>query len=139
MRRAVIRHEGAPGKVDQPMTQWILGAMIAFGLLLGTVQPAVLAGDALIETSAPLADRSEASIKAAVLAALDRAVRGAVAMGFAWFELLEAQVSDDEVAIQILASDEEPGDPDGPSDGTDDDLAEDVPEVVVPPAPRVRI
>ncbi len=68
-----------------------------------------MAGGALIETTAPLADRSEESVKAAVMAAIDKAVRGAAAMGFAWFELRDAQVSGNEVAIQILATDEEPG------------------------------
>ena len=30
-------------------------------------------------------------------------------MGFAWFQLRDAQVTEDEVAIQILATDQDPG------------------------------
>ena len=63
----------------------------------------------MIETTAPLADRSEESVKAAVIAAIDKAVRGASAMGFAWFQLRDAQVTEHEVAVQILATDKDPG------------------------------
>jgi hypothetical protein len=86
-----------------------LGAgAVALGLLLCGGYPAV-AGGALIETTAPLADRSEESVKAAVIAAIDKAVRGASAMGFAWFQLRDAQVTEHEVAVQILATDKDPG------------------------------
>jgi hypothetical protein len=49
-------------------------------------------------------------------------------MGFAWFQLRDAQVSENEVAIQILATDEEPGpveevDPGTEPDATGDDDA----------------
>jgi hypothetical protein len=100
-----------------------LGAVaLSFGLLLCGGNPA-LAGGALIETTAPLADRSEESVKAAVIAAIDQAVRGASAMGFAWFQLRDAQVTEREVAVQILATDEEPGaveevDPRAPGEST---------------------
>jgi flavin-binding protein dodecin len=67
-------------------------------------------GAALIETTAPLADRSEESVHAAVMTAINRAVRGAAAMGFEWFELRDAHVAGDEVAIQILATNEAPDD-----------------------------
>jgi hypothetical protein len=83
-------------------------AAVALGLLLCGGAPA-MAGGALIETTAPLADRSEASVKAAVVAAIDQAVRGASAMGFAWFQLRDAQIAGDQVAVQILATDQEPG------------------------------
>jgi len=86
-----------------------LGAgAFALGLLLCGGNPAV-AGDTLIETTAPLADRSEESVKAAAIAAIDKAVRGASAMGFAWFQLRDTQVTEHEVAVQILATDKDPG------------------------------
>ena len=91
------------------MTRTLVGATLALGLLVCSGQPPAMAGGALIETTAPLADRSEESVKAAVIAAIDKAVRGASAMGFAWFQLRDAQVSGNEVAIQILATDEDPG------------------------------
>ena len=90
------------------MTRTLLGITLAIGLV-ATLPDPTHAGGALIETTAPLADRSEESVKAAVVAAIDKAVRGAAAMGFAWFQLRDAQVSEREVAIQILATDEEPG------------------------------
>jgi hypothetical protein len=124
------------------MLRMLLGATIAFGLLVGSPQPVALAGGALIETTVPLADRSEASIKAAVTAAIDKAVRGAVAMGFDWFQLRDAQVSGDEVAIQILATDERPGDaaevdPGETPDATDE--PEPGPLLPVPATSRVSI
>ena len=106
-----------------------LGAgAFALGLLLCGGNPAV-AGGALIETTAPLADRSEESVKAAVIAAIDKAVRGASAMGFAWFQLRDAQVTEHEVAVQILATDKDPGEveevdpgaPPAPPDASTDD------------------
>ena len=108
------------------MTRALVGATLALGLLVCSSQPPAMAGGALIETTAPLADRSEESVKAAVTAAIDKAVRGASAMGFAWFQLRDAQVSGNEVAIQILATDEDPAqvdeidpdtEPDAPEDG----------------------
>jgi hypothetical protein len=105
----------------------ILGTTLAFGLLLCAGQPSALAGGALIETTAPLADQSEESVKAAVIAAIDKAVRGAAAMGFDWYQLRDAQLSENEVAIQILATDEGPGaaevDPGESPSGTPDDEA----------------
>jgi hypothetical protein len=129
------------------MTRRLLGGTLAFGLLVCSIQPAT-AGGALIETTAPLADHSQASVKAAVIAAIDKAVRGAAAMGFAWFQLRDAQVSGDQVAVQILASDEGPGNvaeidpgeaPDAMQD--DEDLAEQQPspEPPVPAISRVNI
>jgi hypothetical protein len=90
------------------MIRTVLGATIALTLLLvGGPQPAI-AGGALIETTAPLADRSREGIKAAVVAAINKAVRGAAAMGFAWFQLHDAQVWEDEVIVRITATDEGP-------------------------------
>lgn len=128
------------------MTRTFLGATLAIGLLVGSGQPAALASEALIETTAPLADRSEESIKAAVTAAIDKAVRGASAMGFAWFQLRDAQVSGNEVAIQILATDD-PGqvgevDPGAEQDATGDDEAlteEPGPGVPITETSRVHI
>ncbi len=94
------------------MTRTLLGVTFAIGLVASLPGP-THAGGALIETTAPLADRSEESVKAAVVAAIDKAMRGAAAMGFAWVQLRDAQVSEGEVAIQILATDEKPGAVDG--------------------------
>jgi hypothetical protein len=122
----------------------LLGATIAIALLAGTSPPA-LAGAALIETTAPLADRSEMSVKAAVVTAIDRAVRGAAAMGFDRFQLRDARIAGDEVSVQILAIDEGPGDgaearPEESPDATEDERAQDsVPELTVPASSRLHI
>jgi hypothetical protein len=129
------------------MTRILFGAVLALGLLVCSGQPPASAGGALIETTAPLADRSEASVKAAVIAAIDKAVRGAAAMGFAWFELRDAQISGNEVAIQILAGDDDSArvdeaDPGPESDATEDGEAlteEPRPGLPVPEASRLHI
>ena len=63
------------------------------------------AGDlAVIATSAPLSDHSDAAIKDAVWKAVERAVRGAMAMGLAQVELRGARVLDDMVTVEIVAT-----------------------------------
>jgi hypothetical protein len=128
------------------MTRTLL-AMLALGLLVCSSPPSSAADGALIETTAPLADRSEESVKAAVMAAINRAVRGAAAMGFEWFELRDAQVSGNEVAVQILATNEAPGDAaeldrEQAPDATDEDeerAEEAVPAVPVPATSRTSL
>ena len=129
------------------MTRSLL-ATLALGLLVCAAAPSATAGGtALIETTAPLADRSEESVKAAVMVAIKQAVRGAAAMGFAWFELRDAQVAGDEVAVLILATNEAPDDlaePDGEErPGATDEgkgrAEEAVPPVPVPATPRRSI
>jgi sulfite exporter TauE/SafE len=75
-------------------------------LALALATPA-LARVASIETTAPLADQSEDSIKAALEQAVSTAVRGAVAMGFSWVHVRQAVVFTDLVSVQMLASDKE--------------------------------
>jgi hypothetical protein len=99
------------------MIRRLLVAMAACAALTSVGPPSARAGGALIETTAPLVEHSEAAVKAAVIVAIDKAVRGAVAMGYPWVQLRHAQISGDEVAVQILATDEEPGSPSaGPPD-----------------------
>jgi hypothetical protein len=118
----------------------LLATVLGFGVMAGAASQAA-AGGALIETTAPLADRSEASVKAAVIAAIDKAVRGAAAMGFAWFTLRDAKVSGDEVAVQILATDEKPGEAteEPPRPTPDENPREESRPKTVPATPRVNI
>jgi hypothetical protein len=128
------------------MARAFAAAAVALGLLVCGGAPA-MAGGALIETTAPLADHSEASVKAAVVAAIDKAVRGASAMGFAWFQLRDAQIAGDQVAVQILATDQEPGaveaEPGAPDAAPDESMAPgdvtEEPESGVPVAEASRI
>ena len=63
-----------------------------------------LAHVAVIETTVPLQDSSEAGINAAVRAALDSAVREAAARGFHWIRPLAAFLGVDRVGVQVLAA-----------------------------------
>ena len=63
-------------------------------------------GMALIETTVPLDDSSEAGIADAVNRAVNSAVRGAAAMGLSWVQLQRAYVSDGYVGVQVLAATE---------------------------------
>jgi hypothetical protein len=90
--------------------------VLSFVLAFALVTPA-LARVASIETTAPLADQSEDSIKAALEQAVSTAVRGAVAMGFLWVHVRQAVVFTDLVSVQILASDRElPSEEEAPAD-----------------------
>jgi hypothetical protein len=80
--------------------------VLSFVLAFALVTPA-LARVASIETTAPLADQSEDSIKAALEQAVATAVRGAVAMGFLWVHVRQAVVFTDLVSVRVLASDRE--------------------------------
>jgi hypothetical protein len=75
-------------------------------LALALATPA-LARIASIETTAPLADQSEGSIKAALEQAVRTAVQGAVAMGFQWVHVRQAVIFTDMVSVRVLASDSE--------------------------------
>jgi hypothetical protein len=63
-------------------------------------------GMALIETTVPLEDTSDAGINAAVNRAVNSAVRGAMAMGLSWVQLQRAYVSGGYVGVQVLAATE---------------------------------
>jgi hypothetical protein len=106
----------------------LVAGTLGLGLLVCAAQAAT-AGGAVIETSAPLLERSDDGVRAAVVTAIEKAVRGAAAMGFAWVELRGAEISGGrEVVVQIVATDEEPDEvtdraPDARSPGSDGDLA----------------
>jgi cytochrome c oxidase assembly factor CtaG len=137
-----MTHGSLAEKGGPTMTRTLL-ATLALGLLVCSSPPSAAAGAALIETTAPLADRSEESVKAAVMAAIDQAVRGAAAMGFEWFELRDAQVAGDEVAIQILATNDAAElDQDQDPDATDEDedrAEKATPVLPVPATSRTKI
>jgi hypothetical protein len=96
------------------MKRKLFVAVFACGLLASAAPPPAVAEVAMIETTAPLVERSEAAVKAAVIVAIDKAVRGAIAMGYPWVQLREAQIAGDVVAVQILATDVAPETPSAP-------------------------
>jgi hypothetical protein len=63
-------------------------------------------GMALIETTVPLEDSSEAGIADAVNRAVTSAIRGATAMGLSWVQLQRAYVSGGYVGVEVLAATE---------------------------------
>jgi len=85
-----------------------LGRLALLLLLALAVASPALAGVATIETTAPLPDHSEQSIRMAFRTAVETAVRGAMAMGLPRVQLRQAVVLEDAVAVQILATDMEP-------------------------------
>jgi hypothetical protein len=87
------------------MMKKMLGRLVMTLGLVVLVAPPGWARVATIETTAPLGDHSEASIKAAVTEAVQTALRGAVAMGLSRVHLNHALVLDDAVVIQLLAAD----------------------------------
>jgi hypothetical protein len=83
---------------------WLRSAVAALLLVLGAASPG-LARIASIETTAPLSNHAEQTVKAALEEAVNTAVKGAVAMGLRWFKISKALVLEDLVAVQILATD----------------------------------
>ena len=83
---------------------WLRSAAAALLLVLGVASPG-LARIAAIETTAPLSDHAEQSVRAALEDAVDTAVKGAVAMVLHWYKISKAVVLEDQVAVRIFATD----------------------------------
>ncbi len=96
-----------PRRVNRAGPSVVCGLALVFSLVLSAASTAV-AGVAAIETTAPLEDYSEESIKAAVNEAVQTAARGALAMGLPWLHLRGAFVVANMVTVQVLATDVEP-------------------------------
>ncbi len=77
---------------------------VALFLVLGSTAPA-FAGMAMIETAAPLGERSDEGVKSAVVTAVENAVRGAKAMGLPRVALNGVRVLPSMVVVRILATD----------------------------------
>ncbi len=80
-------------------------AALTFSLLVAS--PA-LAKVAMIETAAPIQDKSQEAVKAALKEAVSTAAKGALAMGLPWVQVRDAQILQNAVAVQVLATDEAP-------------------------------
>ena len=77
---------------------------VALLLVLSSTAP-VFAGMAMIETAAPLGERSNEGVKSAVVMAVENAVRGAKAMGLPRVALNGVRVLPSMVVVRILATD----------------------------------
>jgi len=80
---------------------------LALALVLAASSPSI-ATVAMIETTAPLQDHAEESVRIALLTAVEAAVTSAVAMGLPWVRISQALVLEDAVGVQILATDTDP-------------------------------
>lgn len=85
--------------------EWAGIVAVMVGVAGVALAPPAMAGMAAIETTAPLPDQSEASVKAAVDQAVDTAVQGAKAMGLPRVELRGARVLPGAVTVLIIARD----------------------------------
>jgi hypothetical protein len=98
--------------------------------LLGAVVPAHAGSapaptdTATIEATAPIVEPSEAGVKAAIAHAVQKAARGALAMGFTWLHVQNAYVRPGYVGVQVVAMTRAP-----------EDESEASPEPERPPAP----
>jgi hypothetical protein len=67
------------------------------------VSPPAPTDMATIEATAPIAEPSEAGVKAAINHAVQKAARGALAMGFTWLHVQNAYVRPGYVGVQVVA------------------------------------
>lgn len=85
--------------------------MKTYRLLVATLSivlaaaPSCFAGEAVIETTAPLADQSNEGVKTAVVTAVQSAAKGAAAMGLPHFEVKGFRVLPGLVVVQVWATD----------------------------------
>jgi len=82
----------------------LIRLMAALSAVFVVASP-VLAGMAVIETTAPLSERSDEAVKMAVMSAVQSAVKGAAAMGLSRVAVKGVQVLPRLVVVQILATD----------------------------------
>ena len=87
--------------------RWLISLSLASMLMIAIASPSA-AKMASIQTTAPLRDHEEQSVKSAVREAVRSALEGAIAMGLPWVRLSRAIVLEDAVAVQILATDTDP-------------------------------
>ncbi len=85
----------------------LISLSLASFLIIATATPSA-ARMASIQTTAPLRDHEEQSVKSAVKEAVKSALTGAMAMGLPWVQIRRAVVLEDAVAVQILATDTDP-------------------------------
>ncbi|PWU22806.1 MAG: hypothetical protein C5B48_09660 [Candidatus Rokuibacteriota bacterium] len=86
------------------MIGWIIGAatLVALGPM-GAAEARVVT----IQTSAPLADRSDRAIDQALKQAVDACVERATAMGLSSISLHDAAVQADRLVVQMVATDDD--------------------------------
>ena len=100
------------------MVGTVLGVALGWAVLMAPSAWAEAGDMAVIETRAPLEDQSDSAINAALKKALEKAIRGAAAMGLGQVEVSGAYRGAGFVAVQVLATtpDESAGSH-GPPDG----------------------
>jgi apolipoprotein N-acyltransferase len=113
---------------------WVVATLTVFALPPLTAYAAsipVPTEMAAIEATAPLGDQSEEGVKAAIVTAVQKAARGALAMGFPWLRIQSAYVRPGYVGVHVVAMARAPEDEPhaGPDQGdTPSDPNEDEPD-----------
>ena len=87
--------------------RWLSWLVLALLLVLAVSTP-VSARVATIETTAPLQDHSEQSLKAALTEVVQAIAKGAIAMGLSWVQVTRVLVLEDMLTVQVIASDTGP-------------------------------
>ena len=85
-------------------------------LLMSAIVTPVWARTVAIESTVPLADDSEETLRSAIKKAIENAVRGAAALGLRAMQVNGAQVFSNALMLRLIATDDDPGD-DDPDDG----------------------
>lgn len=93
------------------VVSFVLTALLAMAL----ISPA-WGRTVLIETTVPLADDSEETLKQAMEQAIQRAVQGATALGLNWVRLDGARVFSNALMLRMIATDNDPREDDGEAD-----------------------
>lgn len=86
------------------LVRTVLGAALGWTVLMAPSAWAEPGDMAVIETRAPLEDQSDSGINAALKKALEKAVRGAAAMGLGQVQVSGAYRGAGFVAVQVLAT-----------------------------------
>ena len=81
-------------------------------LLMSATVPPAWARTVVIESTVPLADNSEETLRSAVKKAIENAVRGAAALGLRAISVNGAQVFSNALMLRLLATDDDPADDD---------------------------
>jgi hypothetical protein len=104
----------------RPLRQML--AVLAF-LPLFSASPG-LAKVVTIEATAPLEDQSAQSVKAAIVAVVQSAAQGALAMGLSWVKVSQVLVLEDHVRVRVLATDVKPEGEEGANNEEESDDAD---------------
>jgi diacylglycerol kinase len=110
----LVANERAISKREHAMRHLVPLALVL--LLMSAIVTPAWARTVVIESTVPLADDSEETLRSAIKKAIENAVRGAAALGLRAMQVNGAQVFSNALMLRLIATDDDPGD-DDPDDG----------------------